>query len=40
MEGLDSVISVLKRKARGFFTDNLITLHYPIAGKLDLPVTH
>ena len=41
LEGLNSVFSAVKRKARGFrSTDNLITMLYFTAGKLDLPVTH
>lgn len=41
MEGLNSVFSAVKRKARGFrSTENLITMLYFTAGKLDLPVTH
>ena len=40
LEGLNSVFSAVKRKARGFrSTDNLITMLYFTAGKLDLPVT-
>lgn len=41
LEGLNSVFSAVKRKARGFrSTDNLITMLYFTAGKLDIPVTH
>jgi hypothetical protein len=41
LAGLNSVFSAVKRKARGFrSTDNLITMLYFTAGKLDLPVTH
>jgi transposase len=41
LEGLNSVFSAVKRKARGFrSTDNLITMLYFTAGKLDLPATH
>ena len=41
LEGLNSVFSAVKRKARGFrSTDNLITMLYFTAGKRDLPVTH
>jgi transposase len=41
LEGLNSVFSAVKRKARGFrSTDNLITMLYFTAGRLDLPVTH
>ena len=40
LEGLNSVFSAVKRKARGFrSSDNLITMLYFTAGKLDLPVT-
>ena len=40
LEGLNSVFSAVKRKARGFrSTDTLITMLYFPAGKLDLPVT-
>jgi len=40
MEGLNSVFSAVKRKARGFRSnENLITMLYFTAGKLDLPVT-
>jgi len=38
--GLDSVFSAVKRKASGFCsTDNLKTMLYFTAGRLDLPVT-
>ncbi len=41
MEGLNSVFSAIKRKARGFrSTENLTTLLYFTAGHLDLPTTH
>jgi len=41
LEGLNSVFSAVKRKARGFrSTENLITMLYFTAGKLELPVTH
>jgi transposase len=41
MEGLNSVFSAVKRKARGFRSvDNLITMLYFTAGRLDIPVTH
>lgn len=41
LEGLNSVFSAVKRKARGFrSTENLITMLYFTAGRLDLPVTH
>ena len=38
---LNSVFSAVKRKARGLHsTDNLITMLYVTAGRLDLLVTH
>ena len=41
MEGLNSVFSAVKRKARGFRSvENLITMLYFTAGHLDLPATH
>jgi hypothetical protein len=41
MEGLNSVFSAVKRKARGFrSTKNLIAMLYFTAGNLDLPATH
>lgn len=41
MEGLNSVFSAVKRKARGFRSvDNLITMLYFTAGHLHLPATH
>ena len=41
LEGLNSVFSAVKRKARGFrSTENLITMLYFTAGRLDLPATH
>lgn len=42
MEGLNSVFSATKRKARGYrTTDNLLTMLYLVAGKLTLPhATH
>jgi transposase len=41
LEGLNSVFSAVKRKARGFrTTKNLITILYFTAGRLDLPATH
>jgi len=41
MEGLNSVFSAVKRKARGFrSSQNLITMLYFTAGHLDLPATH
>lgn len=40
MEGLNSVFSATKRKARGYrSTENLITMLYFVAGKLDIPST-
>jgi hypothetical protein len=40
-EGLNSVFSAVKRKARDFrSTKNLITMLYFTAGRLDLPATH
>jgi transposase len=39
MEGLNSVFSAVKRKARGFrSTDNLITMLYFVSGKLKFPI--
>lgn len=41
MEGLNSVFSAVKRKARGYrSTANLIAMLYFTAGHLDLPATH
>jgi transposase len=41
MEGLNSVFSAVKRKARGFrSTENLVAMLYFTAGHLDLPATH
>ena len=41
MEGLNSVFSAVKRKARGFRSvDNLIAMLYFTAGRLNLPATH
>jgi transposase len=41
MEGLNSVFSGVKRKARGFRSvDNLIAMLYFTAGHLNLPATH
>ena len=41
MEGLNSVFSAVKRKARGYrSTENLIAILYFTAGHLDLPATH
>ena len=41
LEGLNSVFSAVKRKARGFrSTKDLITMLYFTAGRLDLPATH
>ena len=41
LEGLTSVFSAVKRKARGFrSTENLITMLYFTAGHLDFPATH
>lgn len=41
LEGLNSVFSAVKRKARGFrSTKNLIAMLYFTAGRLDLPATH
>ena len=41
MEGLNSVCSAVKRKARGYrSTENLIAMLYFTAGQLDLPATH
>ena len=38
MEALNSVFSATKRKARGYrTTENLITMLYFVAGKLDIP---
>jgi transposase len=39
MEGLNSVFSAVKRKARGFrSTDNLIAMLYFVSGKLKFPI--
>lgn len=41
LEGLNSVFSAVKRKARGYrSSDNLIAMLYFTAGKLQLPATH
>ncbi|MEN9636986.1 MAG: hypothetical protein RL077_5390 [Verrucomicrobiota bacterium] len=41
LEGLNSVFSAVKGKARAFrSTKNLITMLYFTAGRLDLPATH
>lgn len=41
LEGLNSVFSAVKRKARGFRSvDNLVTMLYFTAGRLDIPATH
>ena len=41
LEGLNSVFSAVKRKARGYrSTDNLITMLYFTAGKLRIPASH
>ena len=41
MEGLNSVFSVVKRKAQGFrSTKNLIAMLYFTSGNLDIPATH
>jgi transposase len=41
MEGLNSVFSAVKRRARGFrSTVNLVTMLYFTAGNLDIPATH
>jgi transposase len=41
MEGLNSVFSAVKRRARGYRSErNLIAMLYFTAGKLDLPATH
>jgi transposase len=41
MEGLNSVFSAVKRKARGFRSvDNLIAMRYFTSGHLNLPATH
>lgn len=41
LEGLNSVFSAVKRKARGYrSTDNLITMLYFIAGNLRIPASH
>ena len=41
MEGLNSVFSAVKRKARGFrSTKNLIAMLYFTSGNLDIPATH
>jgi transposase len=41
LEGLNSVFSAVKRKARGFrSSENLIAMLYFTAGRLDLPATH
>jgi len=41
LEGINSLIQAAKRKARGYrSTENLITMIYLIAGKLDLQPTH
>ena len=38
MEALNSVFSATKRKARGYrTTENLITMLYFVAGKLNIP---
>lgn len=41
LEALNSVLSAVKRKARGFrSTDNLIAMLYFTAGKLQIPASH
>jgi transposase len=41
LEGINSLIQGAKAKATGYrSTENLITIVYLIAGKLDLSVTH
>ena len=41
LEGLNSVFSAVKRRARGYrSTDNLITMLYFTAGKLTFPASH
>jgi len=41
LEGINSLVQAAKRKARGYrSTENLITMIYLIAGKLDLQPTH
>lgn len=41
LEGINSLVQAAKRKARGYrSTDNLITMIYLIAGKLDYQLTH
>ena len=41
LEGLNSVFSAVKRKARGFrSTKSLTTMLYFTSGRLDLPATH
>lgn len=41
LEGLNSVFSAVKRKARGYrSTENLITMLYFTAAKLPIPATH
>jgi transposase len=41
LEGLSSVCSAVKRMGRGLrATENLITMLYIIAGRLDIPATH
>ncbi|MFA6233316.1 MAG: ISL3 family transposase, partial [Bacteroidota bacterium] len=41
LEGINSLIQAAKRKARGYrTTNNLITMIYLIAGKLDFQLTH
>ena len=41
LEGINSLIQAAKRKARGYrTTENLITMIYLIAGRLDFQLTH
>ena len=41
LEGINSLVQAAKRKARGYrTTENLITMIYLIAGKLDFQLTH
>jgi hypothetical protein len=41
MEGIDSVFSAVKLRARGFrSTQNFVTMQYFTAGNLDIPATH
>ena len=41
LEGINSLVQAAKRKARGYrTTENLITMIYLIAGKLDFQLTN